>query len=83
VTKVAILRQLDSRLVAVLTRRVVSDFGSETGAARRCQVRSDEVIGSQTMFVTSGDADQQRIRSLARLVRDEEAAGSNPATPTR
>jgi hypothetical protein len=35
VTKVAIFRQLHSRLVAVLTRRVVSDFGSEMGAARR------------------------------------------------
>jgi hypothetical protein len=34
------------------------------------------------MSVASADAGYQRIRCPVRPVRDEEAAGSNPATPT-
>jgi hypothetical protein len=52
------------------------------GAARRCQTLSDAVTRSQTISVTSGDTGQQPMRRPVRSVRDEEAAGSNPATPT-
>ena len=45
-------------------------------------MQSDAVIGSQVTPVTSEDVVQQRLRRPERSVRDEEAAGSNPATPT-
>ena len=35
------------------------------------------------MSVTSEGASQQQLRRVGRSVRDEEAAGSNPATPTQ
>ena len=44
------------------------------------QLQDQDEKGSVSM--TSGDIDYQRTRWLTRLVRDEEAAGSNPATPT-
>ena len=46
-------------------------------------MRPDAASHNQTIRVTSGGVDEQRFRWLALSVRDEEAAGSYPATPTR
>ena len=64
---------------------VVSDSGSETGAASRVHVWPDAVRYGQLDRAQCSD---QRIHprsgrySNVCAVRDEEAAGSNPATPT-
>ena len=58
----------------------VSDFGSEAGAASRPQMRSDTVNVVAPNGVNSPYAAYQRPYSSGRGVRDEEAAGSNPAT---
>jgi hypothetical protein len=56
---------------AALSRQVVSDLGAKRERRGGRHVRSDAVIGSQTMSVTSRDARQQLIRWPAPLVRDE------------
>ena len=63
-------------------RRVVAHSGSSMGAAKRRHVRSDAVIVAASIPMTCGDVVHQRLCRMERLVRDEEAAGSNPATPT-
>jgi len=61
----------------------VSDFGSRMGAADRVQVRPNEVIVTHTMPLNSPNVGCQVTCPLVCSVREEEAAGSNPATPTR
>jgi len=53
-------------------------MGSETF----CQLRSDEVYEADRRSLTCTDACEQALRTPECPVRDEEAAGSNPATPT-
>jgi hypothetical protein len=60
----------------------VSDSGSETGAASFGQKPSCAAIRRRILLLTWADAPGQHGRTDARLVQDEEAAGSNPATPT-
>jgi hypothetical protein len=64
----------------------VSDFGSGIGsgdpasaAVRRRQTRRVDAMSTR---LTCGNAPEQGFCKPQRLVRDEEAAGSNPATPT-
>ena len=59
------------------------DSGSKMGAAIYRQMRSEAVSLGQAIIVTCGDVDWQRVCRPECSVRDEEAAGSNPATPTR
>ena len=61
----------------------VSDFGSEAGAATRPQIRSGAVTVVTPNGVNCAYAAYQRPCTGGGGVRDEEAAGSNPATPTR
>jgi hypothetical protein len=61
---------------------VVSDSGSETGAASRAHVWPDAVSLTVHSTPTSAYSPHQVRYSNVRAVRDEEAAGSNPATPT-
>jgi len=61
---------------------VVPDSGSETGAASRARVRPDAVNLTVLSALTSAHNPHQVCCSNVRAVRDEEAAGSNPATPT-
>jgi len=61
----------------------MSGSGSRMGAVARVQARSGAVILTATRPVTWPDATHQAVRAVGRSVRDEEAAGSNPATPTR
>jgi len=56
--------------------------GSEMGASSVCQKRSGSVSHTYRSSLTCANAREQRMRNPAYLVRDEEAAGSNPATPT-
>jgi hypothetical protein len=83
---------LESVLVSprISTRRArtprtgaASDSGSGMGAEVFRQLRSDAVYQADRRSLTCADACEQALRTLARPVRDEEAAGSNPATPTR
>jgi hypothetical protein len=53
------------------------------GAAIRRELRSDAVIVPAREALTCGNVLEQRFCLPARSVRDEEAAGSNPAAPTR
>jgi hypothetical protein len=57
--------------------------GSRMGAAKRCQVRSDAVTRSQAMSLTSGDADEQRLRMLEHSVRIEGSGVQIPSAPPR
>jgi hypothetical protein len=52
------------------------------GADNLRQKLSDAASRRRTHALTCTDVCGQRYRTDARLVRDEEAAGSNPATPT-
>ena len=61
----------------------VPDSGSEMGAEAFRQVRSDTVEEADRGSVTCADARELTFCTSARPVRDEEAAGSNPATPTK
>ena len=61
---------------------VVSDSGSETGAASRVHAWSDTVSLTEHSALTSAYIHNQISYSNVCAVRDEEAAGSNPATPT-
>jgi hypothetical protein len=49
----------------------------------RTQVRSGAVNAATSRPVSRKNAVNQAVRTAVRSVRDEEAAGSNPATPTR
>jgi len=60
----------------------VSDSGSEMGAARLAHVRPDAVSLTAHSVLTSAHIPHQVCYSNVCAVRDEEAAGSNPATPT-
>ena len=60
----------------------MSVFGSEMGAVGRCEVRSEAVTVPGQTSLTCGCFRRQRLCRGVRSVRDEEAAGSNPATPT-
>jgi len=60
----------------------MSDSGSETGAASRAHVRPDAVSLTACSAPTGAYSPHQVPYSNVRAVRDEEAAGSNPATPT-
>ena len=42
------------------------------------QLRSDAVYGADRRSLTCADACEQALRTPARLVRDEESAGSGP-----
>ena len=53
------------------------------GVTASAQVRSDAVSMTASGFLTSADASHQVACTRASAVRDEEAAGSNPATPTQ
>ena len=53
------------------------------GAASACQRRSGSVCVAGRRSLTCADAFEQALCTPARPVRDEEAAGSNPATPTQ
>ncbi len=64
------------------SHKSVSDSGSEMGVTVSAQVRSDAVSMSACSFLTSADVSHQVACTRASAVRDEEAAGSNPATPT-
>jgi hypothetical protein len=55
----------------------------QRSAASWGQTRSDTVIVAIPNSLTCGNAVKQRLCSPERSVRDEEAAGSNPATPTQ
>ncbi len=61
---------------------VVSDSGSETGAASRAHVWPDAVSLTAHSALTGAYITHQVRYSNVCAVRDEEAAGSNPATPT-
>jgi hypothetical protein len=61
----------------------VSGSGSRMGAAAIWQMRPDAVIVALSMPLTCGNVIELLFRRLERSVRDEEAAESNPATPTR
>jgi hypothetical protein len=61
----------------------VSDSGSGMGAEVFPQLRSDAVYEADRRSLTCADACEQVLCTSACPVRDEEAAGSNPATPTR
>ena len=61
----------------------VSGSGSGMGAASFRQTRSDAVSLAVRASLSWADMLKQGTRTPARPVRDEEAAGSNPATPTR
>ena len=61
----------------------LSDSGSRMGAADCSQVRSDAVTVPQPKPLTCPNTTRQVLWPAVRVVRDEEAAGSNPATPTR
>jgi hypothetical protein len=52
------------------------------GAEAFRQICSVTVYEADRRSVTCADACEQTLRNPARPVRDEEAAGSNPATPT-
>jgi hypothetical protein len=52
------------------------------GAAKDVQVSSDAVSVTAFSLLTSQDFAHLATCSCASAVRDEEAAGSNPATPT-
>jgi hypothetical protein len=52
------------------------------GAATRVRVRSGAVSVTTYNTLTSADTSHQAGYTRASAVRDEEAAGSNPATPT-
>jgi hypothetical protein len=60
----------------------VSDSGSEMGAEASRQAPSDTACDGTRTPLTSLDSREQAARTSALPVRDEEAAGSNPATPT-
>jgi hypothetical protein len=60
----------------------VSDSRSEMGAAKLRQMPSGAASRFRPLPLTCADVSGQDGRTDARLVRDEEAAGSNPATPT-
>ena len=60
----------------------VSDSGSGMGAASFRQTRSDAVTLAVRASLSWADMLKQGTRTPACPVRDEEAAGSNPATPT-
>ena len=60
----------------------VSDSGSETGAASLMHMRSNAVNLAMHNALTSTYIPNQVHYSNVCAVRDEEAAGSNPATPT-
>ena len=60
----------------------VSDSGSETGVASRAYVWPDAVSLTAHSALTSSYSPNQVRYSNVCAVRDEEAAGSNPATPT-
>jgi hypothetical protein len=72
--------------IANLTRPGVvgamSEFGSGLGADSNWQMRPDAAPRADHRSLTWADAPEQSARIPARPVRDEEAAGSNPATPT-
>jgi hypothetical protein len=53
------------------------------GAADRVQMRSGAVIVPRSRPLTCPDVSRQAACTAVCSVRDEEAAGSNPATPTR
>ena len=61
----------------------MSDSGSEMGADNLRQKLSDAASLRRTHSLTCTDVSRQRYRTDACLVRDEEAAGSNPAIPTQ
>jgi hypothetical protein len=61
---------------------VVSDSGSRLGAGSGCDSCPDTVVVDERRLLTWANADVQGVRGAQRLVRDEEAAGSNPVTPT-
>jgi hypothetical protein len=52
------------------------------GAANSRQAPSDAVASADQTSLTCSDTPKQALRTPAFPVRDEEAAGSNPATPT-
>jgi hypothetical protein len=60
----------------------VSDSGSKMGATARGPVRLDAVSRAACSALSRIDTSEQPACTRARAVRDEEAAGSNPATPT-
>jgi hypothetical protein len=62
---------------------VVSDSGSETGAASRAHMRPGAVGLTALSALISTYGPHQVCYPNVRVVRDEEAAGSNPTTPTR
>src|SRR5512146_1860621 len=64
-------------------RLVVSNFGSEMGAATCRQLRSDTGIVAALYALTCSNVYKQQSCCPERSVRDEEAAGSDPATPTQ
>jgi hypothetical protein len=53
------------------------------GAAVRGLVRSDAVSEAACSVLSRADTSDQPACTDVSVVRDEEAAGSNPATPTR
>ena len=61
---------------------VASDSGSETGAASRAHVRPAAVSLAALSALISAHDRHQVCYSNVGVVRDEEAGGSNPATPT-
>jgi len=60
-----------------------SDFGSRVGAGTRCPVRSNAVNATACSVLSRVDSSDQSTCTSVRVVRDEEAAGPNPATPTQ
>ena len=71
----------DFALLAV-SLMLSSGSGSETGAASRPHLRSNAVNVAAHNTLTSTYITNQACYSNVYAVRDEEAAGSNPATPT-
>jgi len=67
----------------VVPLSAVPDSGSETGATSRAHLRSNAVNVAAHNVLTSTYVPNQVCCSNVCAVRDEEAAGSNPATPTQ
>jgi hypothetical protein len=61
----------------------VSGSGSRMGADSVGDMRPDAVVDDELRLLTCANAGGQGPRSSQRSVRDEDAAGSNPATPTQ
>jgi hypothetical protein len=78
-----VMRRSPARGQSLDRHQVVSDPGSELGAASRPHMRPGAVRVAALSAPASNYSHCQAHYSNVYVVRDEEAAGSNPATPTQ